>query len=226
MSSAWHKANPSLFEKEKAEVEAAYPNLHFYIENDLVDVRGTFPIVHGEKVLDRYAIKMELPRDYPKSLPIVRETAGRIPHVSDFHVNPTDGTCCVILPDERWKVWPVGATLLSFLSGPVRNFFLGQRLVQLGEGWPFGQWGHGAEGIREYYTELLGTSEVQVIVKYLECVSAKKIKGHWPCPCGSGDRLRGCHLKMVEDLVVKIPRQVAMTSAMKLKGHLAKEVKT
>jgi hypothetical protein len=226
MSSEWHKANPSLFEKEKAEVEDAYPNLYFYIEKDLVTVRGTFPIVHEGKVLDRYAIEIELPKDYPRSLPIVRETGGRIPHASDFHVNPVDGTCCVVLPDERWRVWPVGSTLLSYLSGPVRNFFLGQSLVQLGEVWPFGQWEHGADGIREYYAELLGTSDLRVIVKYLECLCAKKIKGHWPCPCGNGKRLRDCHLELVRDLGAKIPRQVAMLSAMKLKGHLAKKLET
>src|SRR5947209_4394472 len=79
MSSAWHKTNPSLFEKEKAEVEAAYPNLYFHIENDLVIVRGTLPVVHEGKDLDRYAIEIALPRDYPRSLPAVRETGGRIP---------------------------------------------------------------------------------------------------------------------------------------------------
>ena len=39
MSLPWHRANPSFFEKEKAEVEADYPNLHFYLVNDVVSVR-------------------------------------------------------------------------------------------------------------------------------------------------------------------------------------------
>ena len=115
MSQPWHRANPALFEKEKAEVEAAYPNLHCHIASEVVFVRGTFPIVFNEGVLDRYLIEIELPREYPKSIPIIRETGGRIPRTVDRHMNPADGTACVLLPDERWRVWPHGSTLLRFL---------------------------------------------------------------------------------------------------------------
>lgn len=148
MSLPWHRANPALFEKERAEVEAAYPSLHFHVVNDVVFVRGTFPTVGEGEVLDRYRIEIELPRDSLKSTPIVREVANRIPQTSDRHMNPADGTACVLLPDERWRVWPIGATLLDFLNGPVRNFFLGQSLVEAGEPWPFGQWSHGVDGKR------------------------------------------------------------------------------
>ena len=212
MSQPWHRANPALFEKEKTEVEAAYPNLHFYVANEVVVVRGTFPIVFTGEVLDRHLIEVELPRDHPKSLPIVRETGGRIPRTPDRHMNPVDGTACVLLLDERWRVWPNGSTLLQFLDGPVHNFFLGQSLVELGDRWPFGQWSHGAEGIREFYTDVLGTVDIRVITGYLDCLGKKKIKGHWSCPCRSGKRLRDCHSALVQDLAAKIPRQVAIRS--------------
>lgn len=211
------KTNQSLCGKERVDVEAAYPDLHFHIENGRITLRGTFRIVFEGEVLDRYAIEIEIPPSYPRSIPIVREIGGRIPHASDFHVNPTDGTCCVILPDERWKVWPIGSSLLAFLNGPVRNFFLGQSLVELGGPWPFGQWGHGAGGIREYYSDLLGTSDVKVILRYLDCMGKKKMKGHWSCPCGSGKRLRECHWEFVQDLMTKIPRRVAMDSLNKVR---------
>jgi hypothetical protein len=114
-------------------------------------------------------------------------------------------------------VWPHGSTLLQFLDGPVRNSFLGQSLVELGDPWPFGQWGHGADGIREYYAELLGSNDVRVIAGYLDCLSKKKIKGHRPCPCRSGRRLRACHRVLVQDLTTKIPRRVAAESLEKLR---------
>ncbi len=137
-------------------------------------------------------------------------------HTADSHMNPADGTACVLLPDERWRVWPDGSTLLRFVNGPVRNFFLGQSLVALGEKWPFGQWRHGADGIREYYAELLGTDDIRVITAYVECLSKNKIKGHWPCPCNSGRRLRDCHGDLVRDLSAKIPRKIALSSLDKL----------
>ncbi|RJR45241.1 MAG: SEC-C domain-containing protein [Desulfobacteraceae bacterium] len=217
MSLPWHRENPGLFSLEKSEVEAAFPNLHFVINDDIVLVRGTFPIVFDDQSLDHYLIEVELRRDHPKGIPIVRETGGRIPRVSGRHMNPTDGTACVLLTDERWWVWPPGSRLLSFLKGPVHNFFLGQSLVELGEPWPFGQWGHGADGIREFYAERLGTDDIYGLMAYVEYLAKKKIKGHWPCPCQSGKRLRECHGRTVHDLAEKIPRQVAMESLKKLR---------
>jgi hypothetical protein len=218
MSQPWHRANLALFDKEKTEVEAVYPHLHFHVVSDVVFVRGTFPITLEGEVLDRYLIEIELPRDYPKSIPVVRETNGRIPQTSDRHMNPADGAACILLPDERWKVWPHGSTLLYFLDVPVRNFFLGQSLVERGDPWPFGQWSHGAEGIREYYGEVLSTNDTKVITGYLDCLSKKKIKGHWPCPCRSGKRLRDCHARMVQDLATKISRQAAAHSFEKFRA--------
>jgi hypothetical protein len=152
------------------------------VENGVVWIRGSFPIMSEGQELDRYVIEMKLLPDYPKSIPLVWEIGGRIPRTADFHVNPADGTACILLPDERWRVWPSGSTLLRFLDGPVRNFFLGQSLVRLGEPWPFGQWGHGATGIREY-SELLETDDTRVVIGFLEMLTKTRIKGHWPCPC-------------------------------------------
>jgi len=215
MSHLWHRRDPALFEKEKAEVEVNFPELHIRVVGELVLVVGTFPIISTGTVLDRYSVEIELARDHPKSLPSVREVGGRIPWVAERHVNG-NGTACVLLPDERWKAWPVGSTLLDFLNGPVRNFFLGQSLVERRGPWPFGQWGHGADGIREYYGELLGTQDAQVIYQYLESLCAKKVKGHWPCPCGSGKRLCDCHMATVQDLRKKIARKDAMMSLQRL----------
>jgi hypothetical protein len=56
---------------------------------------------------------------------------------------------------------------------------------------------HGAEGVRTSYRELLGTEDDDVIHGYLACLAAKQVKGHWWCPCGSGKRLRDCHVTQV-----------------------------
>jgi hypothetical protein len=212
MSRPWHKADPVSFEKLKAEIASAYPNLHFYLERGIVFVRGSFPIVHEGASLDRFLIEIQFPDDYPRSLPVIREIGGRIPRTEDFHINRTTGEACIILPDERWWVLPPGFTFLDFLNGPVRNFFLGQALVQARKPWPFGQWAHGANGILEFYKQLLSTNDPRTIGRYLECLSKPKVKGHWSCPCGNGKRLRDCHLEQVLDLRSKIPSKVASTS--------------
>jgi hypothetical protein len=91
MTHLWHRENPELYEKEKAEVEARFPNLYLAHEGDIVFVRGSFAVMFEGRVSDRYSIELQLPRDHPKSLPLVREVGGRIPHHNDRHINPADG---------------------------------------------------------------------------------------------------------------------------------------
>jgi eukaryotic-like serine/threonine-protein kinase len=38
--------------------------------------------------------------------------------VAYYHL-AADGTACVLLPDERWRLWPVGSPLLKYLTGPL-----------------------------------------------------------------------------------------------------------
>lgn len=212
MSRPWHKADPALLAKMIAEVQLVYPHLHFYSHADRVVVRGTFPILDSGNELDRYSVDIVLPADYPKSIPIVREVGGRIPHSADFHIIAKTGEACLFVPDERWRVYPPGASFLDFLNGPVRNFFLGQTVFRATGEWPFGQRPHGPDGIREFYADLLGTKDAAVLLSYVEYLSRPTLKGHWPCPCQSGKRLRDCHRDQINDLTAKIPREVARKS--------------
>ena len=137
-------------------------------------------------------------------------------HVRDSGVTDAilaaDGTACVLLPDERWRLWPVGSPLLKYLTGPLHSFFLAQTMVDEGLPWPFGQWAHGARGVFQFYRELLKTSDLRVMTTYLDYLAAKKVKGHWPCPCRNGKKLRDCHCDQVKDLREKITRKVAERS--------------
>lgn len=211
MSWPWHKADPSLLEKIRTEVEAHYPNLHFYPQGDRVVVRGSLPIIDAGKELDRYSIEIVLLADYPDVVPLVWEIGGKIPRNADHHVN-AGGEACLFVPDEQWKAYPPGTSFLEFLNGPVRNFFLGQSVFRRTGEWPFGQRLHGAAGIREYYSEILETNDLNVILAYLECLSRPALKGHWPCPCKKGKRVRDCHLHQINDLRGKIPAEIAEKS--------------
>jgi hypothetical protein len=206
----WHQRDPQLADQIRADLRARYPNLNLFIEADgSASVRGTFPVLSPEgRVLDRYQVSIDIPADYPRALPVVREVGGRIPWKPEFHVN-RDGTACVLLPDDRWRCFPEGARFIQFLDGPVHDFFLGQSLVAVGEDWPFGQWSHGRDGVLEYYQWLLGTEDKDTIERFLSVLGKLNMKGHWECPCGSGRKIRKCCRARIEDLRNKIPSQTA-----------------
>lgn len=212
MKRPWHKVRPGLLTKMEETVRPAYPTLQFYPDDEVVYVRGIFPLTDEGQTLDQFSIEIELPRYNPDEIPILREVGGRIPRTEDYHINGLSGDVCLFVPDERWRVYPWGSTLLDFLNVPVRNYFIGFCLVEMGEPWPFGQRSHGAEGIFEYYGELLGTDDRQTLVRYIECLSKPTLKGYWDCPCGSGKQIRKCHFPLLNDLRAKIPHSAAKRS--------------
>jgi hypothetical protein len=91
------------------------------------------------------------------------------------------------------------------LDIPVRNFLIGNTLVEQGEKWPHGERSHGADGILEHFGELIGTSQPITVAKLLLDLVNEKVRGHWACPCGSGQIIRNCHKDAIETLR-KIPK--------------------
>lgn len=211
MKIVWFEEDPALYAETQAETTSVYPHLHFFIQRRVVFVAGSFPLIHDNIEIDRYQIEIELPDNYPGGIPRVREIGRRIPITADRHMY-NDGTACLFVIEDWLITNPNGTNLLTFLNGPVRNFFIGQSLVEAGEEWPFGQRSHGIEGILECYAELVGSDSLRVAYKYLEILSKKKIKGHWWCPCGSGSKIRDCHKQIIEDMRQRIPHQVSRKS--------------
>lgn len=216
----WHIREAAQFAREQHEVETAYPDLVFNASALDVLIEGLFPILDGATILDQFAVRITLSPEYPTMPPTVCETGGRIPKTADRHVNTDTGDACVLLLEDRWRCWPLGSTLTSFLDGPVHNYFLSQTIVELGGDWPFGQWSHGFAGQQEYYKDVFDTDKPESVSKYLEYVSAKKVKGHWDCPCGSGLRVRNCHMTAIATLRHQMPRSEAEMALKRLQREM------
>jgi hypothetical protein len=187
------------------------------MELSAVHIRGSFPVLDDSEILDRFQIDIVFPCNFPDSTPVLRETGGRIPWNADRHVNQANGEACPIVPEE-WLLWPEHESILAFLDGPVRNFFLGQILVEAGCPWPFGERTHGVPGLFEAYGEMVGASDRKTILRYLDCLSKENPKGHLECPCGSRKRLRNCHWDHLKVLHEKIPPLVARSALERLAG--------
>jgi SEC-C motif len=163
------------------------------------------------------------PPDYPDSLPHVYETAGRIPRTVDRHTYTPSGRCCVVV-DEDWLV-RVGEqpSFRAFLEEPVRNYFMSQTLVEAGQPWPFGARSHGVDGLVETYGEWCGTEDKAAVLRYLDCLRHEQIRGHWTCPCGSGEKLRKCHLEKVREIQTRISPRIAERALRRLIAAMKSE---
>ena len=212
MSRFWQEKDPVLYSRTLSEIEGSYPTLHFDIPEHIVFASGSFPVRDEKGVLDRFLVEIELPPRFPQMLPFVREVGHRIPRIADRHMYP-DGLACLLVEEDWWISHPDGRyTLLEFLDGPARNYFIGQAMVEKGMGWPFGERSHGPAGILECYAELTGTSSLAVAQDFLRMLAEDGIRGHHECPCGSGKILRHCHMPMLLELRQKIPQEASRRS--------------
>jgi hypothetical protein len=177
----------------------------------------------GGVILERYQIEIRVPRDYPKTLPVVEEIGGRIPRIADHHIS-ADGTACLLVPEE----WLLAGdqSFRAFLDGPIRNFFLGQILVEAGKPWPFGERSHGYDGLIESYRELLAITDPTRVIAYFDCLRRRALKGHFDCPCGSNKRLRNCHRAELQSLAKRSRRRLRSKrmigsgiQPLRLRGH-------
>lgn len=187
---AWWRTNPEALADIKAALSGPYATLRLDEEPEALFVRGVFPVLDGEDVLDTYQVEISFPDTYPEDPPAVRETASRISHTPERH--NSSGTACLFVPLE-WKLRRPDLSFHTFIDEPMRAYFLGQSLVEAGQPWPYGERSHGFDGILEALQDLLSLSSKKQAVDALWYLNKDEIKGHWPCSCGSGQRLRACH---------------------------------
>jgi hypothetical protein len=215
MTETWFEQGPALLEEVCRAIAADQPDLRVSIVDGAVQVRGSYAVRDSGVVLDHYQVAIRFPRDYPKTVPVVEEIGGRIPRITDRHISG-DGTACLLVPEE----WLLAGdqSFRAFLDGPIRNFFLGQILVEAGKPWPFGERSHGYDGLIESYMDLLAITDPARVIAYFNCLRRKALKGHFDCPCGSNKRLRNCHRAELQALAKRIPPHIAQQAYDRLKG--------
>lgn len=192
MNAPWFEQQPQALREVEATLKAWYPTLHVFIEEKKCRIRGTYAVIDGGREIDRYKLEIALPDDYPRSLPRVWETAGRIKRDPDRHTFK-DGALCLGTPLSLWIDLRGDFRIERVLEIPVRNFLIGNGLVELGEPWPHKERSHGARGLLEHFRELFGTGQPVMAATFLQAMAEDKVTKHSRCPCGSGRKLLKCH---------------------------------
>ncbi len=207
----WFVRAPEALDTLRTMLAARYPTLHIEEVDGRILIRGSFSISYQGTALDWYLIELSLPDDYPMSPSVVREVGGRIPRELDRHVN-SDGSLCLAVSEDMWIKWNGKFDVANFLEGPIRNFLIGNSLVELGHKWPYGERAHGSAGVCEFYREAVGIGKPEQVLQLLGYLSKERVKGHWPCPCGSGRNVRNCHRETILQLHAQIPPRVIKDS--------------
>ena len=211
---SWYKSNQRLFREERRTLVITAPlmgmiiagpdfrlNKVSFIKEESVVAHGTFGIsIPDSKDEIEYGICILLPDRYPKQLPVLFCNDPKLPiDVIDRHIL-RDGSACLGIYADLMIRWSKKSDIANFLENFVAPFLVWQAYYDAHQNPPsWGQRSHSTDGIIEYYAELLGLEkDKSAVVEFMRFLARKnRPKGHERCPCGSGERLRYCHRKLL-----------------------------
>ena len=154
-------------------------------------------IKEGE-IQDAFTLEIIVPNGFPKALPSVTETGGKIPRIGEFHVNQTDWTLCLGSPLSLLLKLSKKPTLDGFAENCIVPYlFAISRKLKSGGALPFGELAHGQAGILTDYAHLFGLKHVDKVKLVLELLGMKKRRANkFQCPCGCRRRLGRCQFNL------------------------------
>lgn len=138
-------------------------------------------------VAEWFSIKI-IAVNFPQLPPVCIETSGK---VINYHVNPKKDLC-LGSPRVLYEEIAAHPDIIFYINKFIIPFFFSFRYHQQYGISPFGELEHGGDGLFPIYRRMFKTSDL-VICTLLTYGTKILYRGHHPCPCGSGLRLRKCH---------------------------------
>jgi len=223
---AWYKKNPGLYRKEQAAIALAQPGMALDIrpsgfrinqeqkwEQECAIAAGIYRLQAPNTMQYDYRIAVVLLDDYPNSPCVVYCNDPKLPIGNiDRHIL-ANGQACLATPADLMCRWKPESGITGFLDEFVAPFLAWQvHFDAYGYPPPWGQRSHGIQGIIEFYAEMLDIPIEPYILKFIPLLAKKNLpKGHEPCPCGYGQRLRKCHFQSVKRARGFISWQIAIS---------------
>lgn len=200
MKSLFVQNNYKIFLEQCQDILKEYPGLslkddkpgHQYLKG-ILDIKND-----DSEIVGHYFIEIHFSPGFPYRFPLLFELGEAIPNEADWH-KYEDGSCCLtVLPDEIIKC-KAGITVQEFIHKYCISFFA-NHIHKKKEGYYLnGEYSHGIDGLKEFYSELLQTNDPQIWKKYFEYVfgiSKIKCERNKPCLCDSGVKFKNCHLRI------------------------------
>lgn len=143
---------------------------------------------------DEFDLEIKVPWEYPLIIPEVKERGKRITSSGYTHVFDTDNLCLGATCDLIDRIQS-SSSLLDYLDSVIPSYLYGFLYFEkYGTVAPYGERSHRGVGLEEAYKERYGVFDSIRLYQLLGILGgATRYRGHIPCPCGSGKKLRNCH---------------------------------
>lgn len=214
-------------QSEITELQQEYRGLTRLRETEIgTMVSGTLPFEASsedfETITDIFEIDLIVPENYPKKLPWVFETSGRISDAYE-HVY-TNGKLCLAVPTEERLMFMQEPSLRGFMTNLVIPYCYGYCYWERHGVHPFGEREHGGEGIVRFYIDRLDLQDEVQALEVAFHLFRYGYRGHHDCPCGSRSKLRDCHGPAVLELRQVHTNETAWHDFKGILDHCLKEM--
>jgi hypothetical protein len=193
----------SKFEKDFLAVEEFFPKLSYFWNSKSKHwiVKGELDICDTEgDYWETFHIIIGMPQCYPHCVPIVLENSKLIPRDIDWHISQ-EGVCCVDIEHNLLAMAKRGINLNSFIREKVYPYFANQIYKLSEEKYAGKEYSHHLDGIIQYYIEDLKLISLEIIINFLERILSNSFIGrNNKCPCGSGKKIKDCHLDEINTI--------------------------
>lgn len=190
------------FEEDKIAILNRNPGLHFEIQdNGTYIFSGNYYLKSDDgKFIKSFNIKISPLKKYPNAVPIVYSTGDEIEKIDDYHISK-EGIICFDHTYTLNKLASGGLRLYDFIEYYFPKYFSWVLLKQSGKTENLKEWAHQDDGTIQYFQEVLGFDDIEKISSFLECyLKESKPRRNENCYCGSGIKLKKCHLDAVNIL--------------------------
>ena len=128
---------------------------------------------------------------------------------SDYPHRYSDGSLCLETSTTIRLRFVDGFDLVAWMDEFVEPYFFSYEYYDRYGSFPFGERPHGLNGVIHTYQELFHTDDLEKACLLLRYVAESTYRGHAPCPCGSGERLRKCHGQYLQPFMMN-PKKKAI----------------
>lgn len=189
----------SLFEQHLPAAVMAYPDLQIVGKPGHQYLRGILDVPDGAGgVACSYLVEIKPSARYPYRYPFAYEVGGDIPVGADNH-KYLDNRLCLGVDAEEIIQCHNGLAIVEFIEKVLIPHLANQYYHHI-TGSYLQEYAHGYDGIRQYYEKLLGTSDMVVWAALFRVAFDKRIERNDPCCCGSGQKFKRCHERVVQSM--------------------------
>lgn len=174
--------------------------LRVYNGLSVEEMLDTRIVLSGRVLIKRMALGYQLCKEYQMKI-ILPLCVDVLPYVIDsgnqidknYPHRYIDGQLC-LETDTAIRIYFInGFDLVSWMYNFVEPYYFSYEYFQRYGVFPFGERAHGTEGILQTYGEIFNEPNYVKVFKLMKFIQCGRYRGHLPCPCGSGTKLRLCH---------------------------------